>query len=103
MDTKLPSTGSLKQTIEAFKSSLSMTEEEIRKLKHDIRQQKNSSLWYEMQRYCLTASLFGSILQRRSDTPPDSLVLKIFQPNKFTSAATEWGNTHESVAIAEYI
>ena len=80
-----------------------MTEEEIRKVEHDTRQQKNSSLWYEMRYYRLTASFFGSILQRRSDTPPDSLVLKILQPKQFSSAATEWGNTHESVAIAEYI
>ena len=102
-DTTLPSTESLKQTIEAFKSSLSLNEEKVRKIEHDTRQQKNSSLWFEMRRYRLTASLFGSVLQRRSDTPPDSLVLKILQPKQFSSPATEWGNTYESVAIAEYV
>ena len=54
VDTKLSSTESLKQTLQAFKSSLSITEGKIHKIKHDKRQ-KNLSLWYEMQRYHLTA------------------------------------------------
>ena len=102
-DTTLPSTDSLKQTIEAFKSSLSLNEEITCKIERDTRQQKNSTLWFEMRCYHLTASLFGNVPQRRPDTPPDSLVLKILQPKQFSSSATEWDNTHESVAIAEYV
>ena len=76
VDTALPSTESLKRTVESFKSSLSLTEEKIRKIGHDTRQQ-NSSMRYEVWRYCLMASIFGSVLHWRSDTPPDNLVLRI--------------------------
>ena len=75
-----------------------LNEEKIRKIEHDTRQQKSSSLWFEMRHYRLTVSLFGSVLQRRSDTPLDSLVLKTLQPKQFSSPATEWG---KSVIIAD--
>ena len=51
----------------------------------------------------MTSSLFGDILRRQSDTPPDALVLRILQPSHFSSAVTEWGIPHEHVAIAEYV
>ena len=80
-DTALPLTESLKRTAQAFKASLSVTEEDICKIECDTRQQQNSSLWYKVQRYRLTASIFVTILQRKPDTPSDSLVLRILQSN----------------------
>ena len=98
----LPNTATLLNTIQAFKDSLHLSDEDIRKIEHDTRDQRNSPLWYKVRRYRITASVFGTILQRKPDTPPDSLVLRILQPKQFTSAATEWGLMHESVAIEEY-
>ena len=102
-DTNMPSIESLKRTVEAFKSSLKVSEEAIRKIENETREQRASSLWYEARRYRLTASIFGTVLQRKPDTPPDSLVLRILQPKQFTTPATEWGKTHESVAITSYV
>ena len=73
---------SLKNTVQVFKVSLSVTGV------ISSRQQQNS-LWYEVLCYRLTASTFGIILQRKPDTPPDYLVLRILQPKQFTSPAVE--------------
>ena len=103
VDTALPSIESLKNMVQSFKASLSVTEDRIRKIERDTREQQNNSLWYEVRRNRLTASLFGTILQRKPDTPSDSLVLRILQPKQFTSRATDWGKTHERIAIEKYV
>jgi len=46
--------------------------------------------------------MFGEVLRRRPDTPPDALVLRIIEPKQFTSAATEWGKETEAIALQEY-
>ena len=46
--------------------------------------------------------IIGSIMSRRPDTPPDSLVLRILQPKKFTSNATKYGIDNETSAIQAY-
>ena len=98
-----PDISALRKTVEAFKGSLTMSDEAIRNVERDTKKQRNSALWHEVRRYRLTASLFGAILRRRPDTPPDSLVLRILQPKQFTSAATEWGIRHESIAVQQYL
>ena len=100
---RLPDVNDLKATILAFKATLRVTEDEIRRIEQNTREQRNSSHWYEARCFRLTASLFGAVLQRRDTTPPDSLVMRIIQPRQFSSAAIEWGIQHESVAIKEYI
>ena len=47
--------------------------------------------------------MFGAVLQRRDDTPPDSLVLRILQQKQFSSAATSWGIQNEARAIEQYV
>lgn len=100
---QLPDVVSLRKTVEAFKASLAVTDEMIHKIERDTRQQRNSQLWYNVRQYRITASIFGIVCQRRPDTPPDHLVMKILQPKHFTSAATDWGIRHESVAIEQYV
>ena len=51
----------------------------------------------------ITSSLFGQVLQRKEQTPPDSLVLQILQQKQFTTPATQWGVSNESRAWEEYI
>ena len=99
----LPNIVALRETVQAFKDSLTTSGDTIHRIECDTRNQRNSPFWYEVRRYRITASIFGVILRRRPDTPPDALVLKILQPKQFKSAATEWGVHQEPLAIQEYI
>jgi len=98
----LPKPSSLADTIAAFKDSLKLSEEKLREIEFNTRKQRQSNQWFEVRRYRLTSSLFGHVLRRRSDTPPDSLVLRILQPKQFSTPATSWGITHEPLAITKY-
>ena len=42
-------------------------------------------------------------MSRRDDTPPDSLVLRLLQPKRFSTPATRYGIDMEPIAIAEYL
>lgn len=76
----IPDSSSLGATISAFKESLNVTEFDARCIERDTREQRNSSLWFSVRRYKITASIFGVILSRKESTPPDNLVLRILQP-----------------------
>ena len=102
-DPSIPDTCVLKETIVAFKESLKLSAEKLREIEQTTREQRNSSLWFSVRRYRITASIFGKILHRLSTTSPDSLVLSILEPRSFTSAATTWGIENESKAIEQYI
>ena len=60
-------------------------------------------MWFQARRYCITSSLFGQVLRRKEQTPPDSLVLQFLQPKQFSTPATHWGVSNESRAQEEYI
>ena len=98
-----PSLHSLKNTVVAFKESLAVSDEKIIEIERDTRDQRNSSLWFSVRQFRLTSSLFGTVLHRKANTPPDSLVLCILQQKQFSSAATEWGIQNEARAIMQYI
>ena len=61
-----------------------------------------SSAWFAVRRYHLTASVFGEVISRRPDTPPDKLVLRILKPTDFTSVAMRYGIDNEELALAKY-
>ena len=46
--------------------------------------------------------MFGEVLRRHVDTPPDSLVLCLIEPKQFVSSSTEYGKRMESRALTEY-
>ena len=100
---KQPPVCSLKATTLAFKESLKLSQEKIRKIERDTKDQQHSTLWFSVQRYRITGSLFGHVLCRQETTSPDSLVLRILEQKQFSSAATEWGLKHEPLAIQQYI
>ena len=100
---ELPSIRNLNTTIAAFMESLKVTADKIHQIERDTRDQRHSALWYWLRRYRITSSMFGEVLHRKVQTPPDSLVLKIIQQKRFTSAATEWGILNKPVAIQQYI
>lgn len=65
----LPDIVGLRQTVEVFKASLAMSDEAIRKVERDTKEQRNLTLWREVRRYRLTASLFGAVFRRQPETP----------------------------------
>lgn len=99
----LPNTVQLKETIAEFKKTLCVTLMEARDIERNTREQRLSPLWFAVRRHRITASMFGSVLSRKADTPPDSLVLRIIQPKHFSTPATTYGIEKEDVAIKEYI
>ena len=100
---QLPDTSHLKATIAAFMDNLKVSAEKVREVERNTKEQYHSSLWFSVRRYRITASLFGDVLRRRVDTPPDSLVLRILQQKSFMSAATDWGKQMEPTACREYV
>ena len=102
-DYNLPNSSGLAITINAFKNSINLSCSEAREIERNTREQNQSSLWFSMRRYRITASLFGSVLSRKPDTPPDNLVLRILHPRKFSSIATKHGIDNETSAIKAYI
>ena len=46
----VPSVGALRTTIEAFKESLKMQPEKIWQIEQSTREQRNSSLWFEVRK-----------------------------------------------------
>jgi hypothetical protein len=75
--TTLPSLEQLKTTVSAFKQSLAVSDEKVREVELNTREQRESSLWFQVRQYRITSSLFGQVLRRKEQTPPDSLVLQI--------------------------
>ena len=62
-----------------------------------------SSMWFAIRQYYLTASMFGNVISRRPETPPDKLVLGILKPVGFTTPAIRYGIIdNEKVAIERY-
>ena len=56
-----------------------------------------------MRRYRINASLFGSVLSQKPDTPPDYLVLRILYSKKFSLNATKYGIDNETSTIKAYV
>ena len=86
----LPPHHDLRYTIVEFKKSLQVSEEEARKIERETREQRFSSLWYSVRRYRLTASSFGEVFRRKSDTAPDAIVLRLLKQRQISSPAIEW-------------
>ena len=89
----------LKKSVEMFISTLKVTEEKAREIEANTRDQRLSPQWFAAHCFRLTASMFGSVVTRKPNTPPNNLVLRIIQPKGFSSEATKHGIDSESVAI----
>ena len=98
-----PEIASLQETVTAFKRSLEVTSDKACEIERDTREQRKSSLWFSVRQYRITASMFGAVLSRRPDTPPDSLVLRIIHPKTFSTEATKYGIENEASAVKEYV
>ena len=56
---QIPHIAKLKETISAFKQSLQVSEDKIREIELNTRDQRHPPLWYSARQYRLTASQFG--------------------------------------------
>ena len=99
---ELPSKAELQKRVQEFKSSLNIPAQKIREIEQTTRDQSQSTLWYSVRRYRITASYFGEVRCRLPTTPPQSLVLQILGSKSFKTPATEWGKKHEELALMIY-
>ena len=67
--------------------------------------QSDDKLWYEERRMRLTASNFGSVLKRRENIYPKTILNKQFYSNctKTVPKPCLWGQNLEEIAIKEYL
>lgn len=98
----LPEKRELEYSIEEFKKSLVVSEQQAREIERSTCDQRHSSHWFEVRHYRLTAPMFGEIFHRKPDTPPDALVYRILEQRQFTSPATQWGQDQEKNAVKAY-
>ena len=84
--------------------NISVTEDQVQYVvQHTVKQSK-SKLWFSMRAGRVTTSTFYADCHTRIEKPAMSVLRSICTPNahRFSYAATEWGNTHESVARDQY-
>ena len=82
----------------------SVTEEQVLYVVQQTVNQSKSKLWFSMRAGRVTASTFYADCHTRIEKPAMSVLRSICMPNahRFSSAATDWGKTHESVARDQY-
>ena len=91
-----------KERVQQLKDSLQILPQKIREIEQTTRDQSHSPLWHSVRRYRISASHFAAVYRRLPTTPPQSLVLQILLPKRFSSAAMEWGTSHEDIALKQY-
>ena len=99
----VPAVAALQTTMSAFKESQRISEAKAREIEQGMRDQRLSSLWFAARRYRITASNFGRVLSFKRETPPDSLVMHILQPQRFSTLATQYGIDNEQLALEKYV
>ncbi|KAL1436901.1 hypothetical protein MTO96_049291 [Rhipicephalus appendiculatus] len=81
---------------------LQVDENRQARIEEETRGQASNHEWHEQRRLRLTASNFHAVCTRKDSTPCDALVKRLLHPKGFTTAATEHGKQHESVALQLY-
>jgi len=99
----LPSNSELIERVQKFKSTLAVTPERIRQIEKDTIDQHQSSLWYAVRQYRLTASTFGKIYHMRPTTAPDSFIKHLLSNQELSTPAVQWEKSNEPVALQRYI
>ena len=84
--------------------NISVTEDQVQYVVQQTVKQSKSKLWFSMRAGRVTASTFYAACHTRIEKPAMTVLRLICTPNphRFSYAATEWGNTHESVARDQY-
>lgn len=90
---------------ECQKIEIALTDEGIKAIEENTREQAATNVWYKQRAGRITASNFKSACHTNANHPSQSLIKKICYPEstKFTSAATNWGCKNEANARKAYI
>lgn len=86
-----------------------LSQEEAELLENSTQQQTTSDLWHNERRTRLTASKFGEIckkiasLNTRNTNITDNFLKSVYNPSRFSTAATSYGNLNEKAAIKLYM
>ena len=88
-------------------AAMSITSEEAVAIELETRGQSSTNSWFRYRAGRITASNFRAAIRTQTANPDNlarSLIKRICYPGsyKFTSAATDWGCSHESVAVSAY-
>ena len=57
----IPDIEKLKKSVSAFKEGLSISDEKIREIELNTREQRESTLWFQVRRYRIISFLFGQV------------------------------------------
>lgn len=99
----IPAVKKLKKTVAAYKESLALPVEKLIEIEVKTRQEQQSPVQHCVKQGRISASHFGDIIWRKSDAPPDSLVLAILEPQVCFSSATDWAVQQVPVALEAYV
>ena len=98
--------GSRESLFEHCKSlKLSLLAGEILEVERQTRKQSLSKTWYDQRAGRITASIMHIVVHTSLCSPSLSLVKTICYPEvfSFSSPATDWGRTHEQLALKRYL
>lgn len=81
-----------------------LSESDCSNVESKTRKQSSSPVWFQQREGRITASRLRAVCHTNPDKPSKSLVKSICYPgaHKFSSAATNWGITHETDAREKY-
>lgn len=73
-----------------------------KKLEEETRGQHDNELWRELRKNMLTASNFGTVINRKETTSPHNLVKNLLYGGEVFSKSMEYGRINETVALNLY-
>jgi len=85
--------------------SLTISDEHIKIIEVETREQSKSTAWFTQRAGRITASVMKQVCATDPGNPSQSLIQRICYPemNKFFSKATKWGCDHEDLAKSAYV
>ena len=91
------------QQVEVLVKTLTLSEDERRRVESNTREQNQCKEWYEIRKHCLTASNFGKVLTG-TNSKHEGLVKQIlYPPDPGHIPAIVWGREKEATAVSIYI
>ena len=66
-----------------LRESLTLTEEDARKIAAETKAQRNSQEWFDARKFRITASLFGVVKRLKVESSPKNIVLQILVMKQF--------------------
>ena len=87
-----------------FVKELSVTNQKLREVERNTRDQSTCDRWFEERRQRITSSNFGAVIKRRKSIYPKSILNNLLcRSNKIVSKACKWGLGKEKEAVKKYL